>query len=138
MLGSWILLLLMLPGWLVPSGLRFSTCACAEQAAEMVSCCAEKAAPPCCATRSSADDSRSDSDAPRAHEDPACVCFVATPEHEGDRALLVDVYTSQLLDAARIESPIAWNPMLVVTTRIERHRPRGPSSGGSIPLPLRL
>lgn len=138
MLGSWFLLILMLPGWLLPSGLRFSICACAERAAETSSCCVETVAPPCCATRSSDDDSRTDRHTPRVDATPLCVCFVATPDHEGDRALLRDAPACEPLLATRLETPIEWITAPVLVRHADPHRPRGPSPGGSNPLPLRL
>ncbi len=136
MLGSWFLLLLMLPGWLLPSGLRFSTCRCVERAAAASTCCGEVAPPACCGDRS--EESGARNDAPSFEPDRTCGCFVALPDHEGKRALTVDAHTTQLPDAARVESHFAWIPLVDTPTRAVHVRAHGPSPGGPIPLPLRV
>lgn len=141
MVAHWLLLLLMLPGWLVPSGLRMPLCGCRVSLAETRACCAPFEEPveraSCCA---SAREDEAPSDAPTAREDDerACRCSVAVPTHEGGQSFAPGAHyelAPPILATTTFEALVA---PCRAALRADRERPRGPSPGGPIPLPLRL
>jgi hypothetical protein len=129
---NWFLLLLMLPGWLLPSGLRFSTCRCASSPTAEQRCCAVAPSSACCAP------TRTDEDTPGIERESECSCFVAVPEHSGKCALAVASACVTIPDRA-LEA-LGWAPFPEPSNHVRATlaRPRGPSPGRPIPLPLRL
>jgi hypothetical protein len=141
MLRDWLLLLLLVPGWLLPAGASVPLCGCLFGLGDAPACCAvepePRAAPACCAQRGSAPAEQGDG--ARVEGAEACTCAVAVPAHEADRACApstpVTPAAPAVAGAARLERPPYPVPLGV---HAERERPRGPSPGRAIPLPLRL
>ena len=136
MLPSWILVLLLLPGWLLPSGLRVPLCGCLFAPAER-SCCAPVESPrSCCAAED--EDSAPADEAPRVEREPACACSVAVPDHDGSATTPTPLPPLAIPPPALPRVEVAVSARSSSTPRAGRDRPRGPSPGGTNPLPLRL
>ncbi|MDZ4771946.1 MAG: hypothetical protein SGI72_02305 [Planctomycetota bacterium] len=137
MIVNWLLMLLLAPGWLLPSGVRVPLCACLIAAAGGATCCVAAETPTSCASaRASESEEKADTSGPEAR--PRCSCAVAVPVHEaGNARILVDhVAPNAVIPAPTVRfAPCACTAS---SAPVDRPRARGPSPGGSIPLPLRL
>jgi hypothetical protein len=136
MLPSWILVLLLLPGWLLPSGLRVPLCGCLFAPAERSCCAPVEPAHGCCAA--DAEDSAPADDAPSVEREPACACSVAVPDLDGSATTPATLPAFAIPPPALPRVEVATIARSNAVTRAGRDRPRGPSPGGSNPLPLRL
>jgi hypothetical protein len=164
MVRTWMLVALIAVGWLLPSGARLPLCGCLFAGADAPACCAiadeVPAEPACCASRGvqhapaaaragevPASEAPSDGmppdgprdDGPRAGRDDACTCSVSVPAHDDTRAT-----TAPLAHGASAQAPPRTRDLLVLaesdraSTRVDAARPRAPTPGGVVPLPLRL
>lgn len=133
MIVHWILLLLLAPGWLLPSGVSVPLCGCQFAPSETRSCCAPVERHACCAG-----DDESESTGKSVERERECHCSVDAPTHEPARV------QPQTETAALFALPLAPVELAIVAseptiTRVLRpDRPRGPSPGRPNPAPLRL
>ncbi|MBL8860607.1 MAG: hypothetical protein JNK02_01225 [Planctomycetes bacterium] len=137
MLGHWLLVLVLLPGWLLPSGARVPLCGCLFGPIDGRSCCVVETAPPCC-TAAHADAAGKHADGREDTAERECNCSVAVPERADPLARPDSAPVA--VDGVCLwpqELP-AWGTSSSPRPALAAPRPRGPSPGGVIPLPLRL
>ncbi len=137
MLGNWILLLLLLPGWLVPSGLHVPLCTCRMPLSAERSCCAPAEQPvevsSCCARAEAADEHGS-----RIERERTCECSIAVPVHRGGHAITIAAHFAWTVPPPALLTQSIARSVETTALRVEPNRPRGPSPGRPNPLPLRL
>lgn len=132
MYAQWLLLVMMLPGWLMPSGVALSWCGCAlqmEAESSGICCSTMDELPSCCEP------------APGTHEqsDGNCCCTVEAPEHD-DGLAPATTTVSALPQLALSHAWLSYaRPPVSKTldTGGRPNRPRGPSPG-TLRVPLRL
>ena len=142
MLAQWILLLLTLPGWLLPSGASLPLCGCLSRPAGEDACCRTEAVvedgqtDSCCGAGRSEDSGTSDENRAAAAADDCCCSVTAPPRDDGPLPLAAPRAAPALAAAT---------PCLLVAAAPSAHRPcrvhpcaRGPAPGRCTALPLRL
>ena len=132
MLAQWILLVMMLPGWLVPSGVALSWCGCALRAdvdTSAACCSVVEEVPSCCEPAAGTSE-------PTTKD---CCCSVEAPEHD-DGLAPATTYVPALPQLA-LQPAVLVPAQPHLSSLLDRcgphDRPRGPSPG-SLFVPLRL
>ena len=137
MLGNWFLLLLMLPGWCLPSGSSVPLCGCLWSITETRSCCAPVEVESCCSSAQDEPES-DDGSAPCIASGESCRCSVAVPAHDGGQAVSIVTRVAPRAPTFADDAPRVVPAGTVTAPRANPDRPRGPSPGAPNPLPLRL
>jgi len=129
----WILLLLLTPGWLLPSGVRVPLCGCQFAPSAERSCCAPVERHSCC---SGGDETKTTETSVQGGGE--CHCSVDAPTREPARAQ--QPAEALVLFAVPFE-PVRFSfavPGSSTARALRPNRPRGPSPGRPNPAPLRL
>jgi len=153
MITQWILLLLLLPGWLLPSGVSVPLCGCQFSLSETRSCCVpvethSSCCVPvethsCCASEDETDsccasEDETDSTGTSVQREGECHCSVDAPAHEPARVQPLtetSVLFALPLEVVQVSSTV---PATSISRALHPDRPRGPSPGRPNPAPLRL
>jgi len=133
MITQWILLLLLLPGWLLPSGVSVPLCGCQFSLSETRSCCVPVETHSCCAS-----EDETDSTGTSVQREGECHCSVDAPAHEPARVQPLtetSVLFALPLEVVQVSSTV---PATSISRALHPDRPRGPSPGRPNPAPLRL